>query len=63
MGCKKIQSHRQQNMEEMTERGFLRHPLIAWFVMMIGLPIALVLAVLISTAVITLPIAYLMGWV
>lgn len=40
-----------------------QHPCMSWLIMFIGLPIGILLAVMISTIVIMLPVSFLFGWV
>lgn len=39
------------------------HPYLAFFVMFVGLPLIILIAVSVSTVVITMPIAWLKGWI
>lgn len=48
--------------ENQAEKYLFHHPYIGFFLIVAGMPIFILLAVTICTAVIMLPISYFMGW-
>lgn len=44
------------------ERFALRHPYLAVFVMFIGVPLFILIAVVVSTMLIAMPMAWVFGW-
>lgn len=44
------------------ERFALRHPHIAFLAMFIGMPLLILIAIAVATTLITLPMAWIFGW-
>lgn len=55
--------HRFKNwFEQMTSYVILYHPFVAYLFMFIGIPFFIIVAISVCTAIITIPIAWLFGW-
>lgn len=53
----------EKRFDQCAEHFVFHHPYIAFFTILVGIPIFILIAVTLFTVSITLPISWLMGWV